>query len=107
MAKPLKNSLITRMTLVADFLRQLDPEGLHRMGAPRDEYEHEAVMIVQRIDAVRRGSRLKSPLQHDTVRAICHGVFVEMFGNVTVTKPGTFANLARDIIDVVYATENA
>jgi cell division ATPase FtsA len=72
-------SMISRLDLTNELLRHEDIEGLLSMGAPDDEYEPEAKMIVDRAGEAESEAP-SHRITKEEVEAIVTAVWKEMFG---------------------------
>lgn len=70
----MKNSLITRMKMVSDILAKHDPMHLIATGAPVDEYDNEAVLIVQKLQE-------EGKINETDAAYWCGEIFNEQFGH--------------------------
>lgn len=74
---------------IENILRQHDPQGLIKMGAPQDEYSHEAEMIANNLS----GCKSKKDFQ-----TLIHSVFVCQFGGPNGAGSfGSYAKISNDI----------
>lgn len=73
----MKYTLITRMKMTADILAKYDPMHLISAGAPVDEYESEAISIIQNLTAEGRPS-------HADIYYWCEEVFEELFAPASI-----------------------
>jgi hypothetical protein len=71
--------MTTRLDLTNELLRHEDIEGLLSMGAPDDEYEPKAKMIVNRVGEAESNAPTHK-ITREEVEAIVSSVWKEMFG---------------------------
>jgi cell division ATPase FtsA len=71
--------MITRLDLTNELLRHEDIEGLLSIGAPDNEYESEAEMIVDRVGEAESNAP-SHRITKEEVEAIIRAVWKEMFG---------------------------
>ena len=71
--------MTTRLDLTNELLRHEDIEGLLAMGAPDDEYEPEAEMIVSRVREAESNTPTHK-ITREEIEAIVSSVWKEMFG---------------------------
>lgn len=93
MARPKKGfqlTLIERMHKTSDLLIKYDPEGLIKIGAPKDEYEHEAVEIIQ-------GLTRKHLEDVRSVALLCRHIFKKSFGEAFSGQNYDWLPLATDV----------
>ena len=85
--------------MVSDLLMRYDPEGLIALGAPSDEYEYEAVMIVQKLRGECPPGR--NPTADDILNFyadICRGVFEAAFS--TPHAEFDWKPVAKEVIEI-------
>jgi len=83
------------MKMVDDILVRHDPMGLIKAGAPADEYEWEAVKIVQNLISDWRIDKVSLT----DVEYWCHDVFETQF-NTRLVKTIVWRDIAREILEV-------
>jgi cell division ATPase FtsA len=71
--------MVSRLDLANELLRHEDIEGLPSMGAPDNEYESEAEMIIDRVGEAESNTP-SHRITKEEVEAIIRAVWKEMFG---------------------------
>jgi len=91
--------MISRLDLANELLRHEDIEGLLSMGAPDNEYEPEAEMIVDRVGEAESNAP-SHKITREEVEVIISAVWKDMFGLSSEINWGNdvklFSQLLRD-----------
>lgn len=83
--------------IVDGAIRQEDPIGLLRLGAPADEYDPEVGTILP---------RLKSASSQSELRRIIHQEFLHWFGESTAGPESAYEGIANDIWEKYYGEQS-